>query len=101
MVLYRVSVGCSSMCQKNDMAWHMAMILLNPCPILIKHGHLQYNCISLGLTIAATWYAFYLSQCVWLNNISFASPPPLFSMEEETLKCRKREESPQASHAGN
>ncbi|GLT30212.1 hypothetical protein SLA2020_050270 [Shorea laevis] len=43
MVLYFVSVGCSSMCQKNDVAWHMAMILLNPCLILIKHGHLQFG----------------------------------------------------------
>ncbi|XP_058180507.1 probable dolichyl pyrophosphate Man9GlcNAc2 alpha-1,3-glucosyltransferase isoform X1 [Rhododendron vialii] len=38
---------------KNDWAWHVAMILLNPCLILIDHGHFQYNCISLGLTIGA------------------------------------------------
>ncbi|KAK4490582.1 hypothetical protein RD792_001266 [Penstemon davidsonii] len=39
--------------EKNSMAWHSAMILLNPCLILIDHGHFQYNCISLGLTTAA------------------------------------------------
>ncbi|KAG5535308.1 hypothetical protein RHGRI_023173 [Rhododendron griersonianum] len=38
---------------KSDWAWHVAMILLNPCLILIDHGHFQYNCISLGLTIGA------------------------------------------------
>lgn len=75
--------------EKSSMAWHIAMVLLNPCLILIDHGHFQvewifcqaklyfnwvthlcfiffpllevhfslyccqYNCISLGLTIAA------------------------------------------------
>ncbi|OMP09443.1 Glycosyl transferase, ALG6/ALG8 [Corchorus olitorius] len=39
--------------RKSDVAWHIAMILLNPCLILIDHGHFQYNCISLGLTMAA------------------------------------------------
>lgn len=38
---------------KNELAWLMAMILLNPCLIVIDHGHFQYNCISLGLTVAA------------------------------------------------
>ena len=66
---------------KSDVAWHIAMILLNPCLILIDHCHfqvflslfstlstkkrklilalniclalLQYSCISLGLTTAA------------------------------------------------
>lgn len=38
---------------KEDMAWNLVMILLNPCLILIDHGHFQYNCISLGLTIGA------------------------------------------------
>ncbi|KAL0741995.1 hypothetical protein Bca4012_083508 [Brassica carinata] len=37
----------------SEVAWHIAMILLNPCLILIDHGHFQYNCISLGLTLAA------------------------------------------------
>jgi len=26
---------------RSDMAWHIAMILLNPCLILIDHGHFQ------------------------------------------------------------
>ncbi|GKV16817.1 hypothetical protein SLEP1_g27398 [Rubroshorea leprosula] len=43
----------SSMRTKSELAWHMAIILLSPCLILIDHGHFQYNCISLGLTIAA------------------------------------------------
>ncbi|KNA20327.1 hypothetical protein SOVF_053420 [Spinacia oleracea] len=38
---------------KSEIAWLMAMILLNPCLILIDHGHFQFNCISLGLTIGA------------------------------------------------
>ncbi|KAK9048720.1 hypothetical protein SSX86_032315 [Deinandra increscens subsp. villosa] len=38
---------------KSNIAWHVAMILLNPCLILIDHGHFQYNCISLGLTVGA------------------------------------------------
>lgn len=37
----------------SGIAWHMAIILLNPCLILIDHGHFQYNCISLGLTVGA------------------------------------------------
>ncbi|XP_019182415.1 PREDICTED: probable dolichyl pyrophosphate Man9GlcNAc2 alpha-1,3-glucosyltransferase [Ipomoea nil] len=39
--------------RKSSLAWHIAMLLLNPCLILIDHGHFQYNCISLGLTMAA------------------------------------------------
>lgn len=39
--------------RRSDIAWLIAMILLNPCLILIDHGHFQYNCISLGLTIGA------------------------------------------------
>ncbi|XP_010440952.1 PREDICTED: probable dolichyl pyrophosphate Man9GlcNAc2 alpha-1,3-glucosyltransferase isoform X2 [Camelina sativa] len=38
---------------KSEVAWHIAMILLNPCLILIDHGHFQYNCISLRLTLGA------------------------------------------------
>ncbi|KAH7667423.1 Dolichyl-P-Glc:Man(9)GlcNAc(2)-PP-dolichol alpha-1,3-glucosyltransferase protein [Dioscorea alata] len=33
--------------------WLLSMILLNPALILIDHGHFQYNCISLGLTLGA------------------------------------------------
>lgn len=38
---------------KSDVLWHIAVILLNPCLILIDHGHFQYNCISLGLAVGA------------------------------------------------
>ncbi|XP_042475186.1 probable dolichyl pyrophosphate Man9GlcNAc2 alpha-1,3-glucosyltransferase [Macadamia integrifolia] len=38
---------------KEDMAWHLAVILVSPCLILIDHGHFQYNCISLGFTVGA------------------------------------------------
>uniref|UniRef100_A0A803M4E7 Alpha-1,3-glucosyltransferase n=1 Tax=Chenopodium quinoa TaxID=63459 RepID=A0A803M4E7_CHEQI len=50
---------------QSDVAWLVAMILLNPCLIVIDHGHFQFvlthqvyvifqfNCISLGLTIGA------------------------------------------------
>ncbi|KAL9261981.1 putative dolichyl pyrophosphate Man9GlcNAc2 alpha-1,3-glucosyltransferase [Drosera capensis] len=34
-------------------AWHVAVILLSPCLIIIDHGHFQYNCISLGLSLGA------------------------------------------------
>ncbi|AQK52326.1 probable dolichyl pyrophosphate Man9GlcNAc2 alpha-1,3-glucosyltransferase [Zea mays] len=33
--------------------WLLAMVLISPCLVLIDHGHFQYNCISLGLTLGA------------------------------------------------
>lgn len=27
--------------RKSDVAWHIAMILINPCLILVDHGHFQ------------------------------------------------------------
>jgi alpha-1,3-glucosyltransferase len=33
--------------------WGLALILLHPAFVLIDHGHFQYNCISLGLTLGA------------------------------------------------
>uniref|UniRef100_A0A0D9VTL4 Alpha-1,3-glucosyltransferase n=1 Tax=Leersia perrieri TaxID=77586 RepID=A0A0D9VTL4_9ORYZ len=33
--------------------WLLAICLINPCLVLIDHGHFQYNCISLGLTLGA------------------------------------------------
>eukprot|EP01018_Ginkgo_biloba_P004856 Gb_05340 [translate_table: standard] len=36
-----------------ELAWALAMVLLQPCLMLIDHGHFQYNCISLGLTVGA------------------------------------------------
>ncbi|KAL0332485.1 UNVERIFIED_CONTAM: putative dolichyl pyrophosphate Man9GlcNAc2 alpha-1,3-glucosyltransferase [Sesamum calycinum] len=54
-VLYFITVYYSGKTtgDRSNMAWHTLMILLNPCIILIDHGHFQYNCISLGLTLAA------------------------------------------------
>ncbi|KAM7265390.1 hypothetical protein ACFE04_003073 [Oxalis oulophora] len=51
---------CWPSSRKSDIAWHFAMIVLSPCLMLIDHGHFQYNCISLGLTLAAV--AAVLSQ---------------------------------------
>ncbi|KAE8670300.1 putative dolichyl pyrophosphate Man9GlcNAc2 alpha-1,3-glucosyltransferase [Hibiscus syriacus] len=48
--LYSIRLGTG---RNSDVAWHISMVLLNPCLILIDHGHFQYNCISLGLTMAA------------------------------------------------
>ncbi|KAJ8505822.1 hypothetical protein OPV22_006708 [Ensete ventricosum] len=39
--------------EERSAPWLLAMILLNPCLILVDHGHFQYNCISLGFTIGA------------------------------------------------
>ncbi|XP_058075190.1 probable dolichyl pyrophosphate Man9GlcNAc2 alpha-1,3-glucosyltransferase [Magnolia sinica] len=50
--LYFVAVYYAGRSEK-DSVWQLAMILLNPGLILIDHGHFQYNCISLGLTLAA------------------------------------------------
>ncbi|KAL6176486.1 hypothetical protein ACLB2K_053119 [Fragaria x ananassa] len=55
-VFYFIVVYYSGHKQSGSMggiAWHIAIILLNPCLILIDHGHFQYNCISLGLTVGA------------------------------------------------
>ncbi|WJX65886.1 dolichyl-P-Glc:Man9GlcNAc2-PP-dolichol alpha-1,3-glucosyltransferase [Trifolium repens] len=54
-VLYFIIVHYNqpSRSRKTDLAWHITMLLLNPCLILIDHGHFQYNCISLGFTVAA------------------------------------------------
>ncbi|XP_065855933.1 probable dolichyl pyrophosphate Man9GlcNAc2 alpha-1,3-glucosyltransferase isoform X1 [Euphorbia lathyris] len=48
-----VYYGNRSHVRKSDVAWHVAVILINPCLILIDHGHFQYNCISLGFTVGA------------------------------------------------
>ncbi|XP_078160065.1 ALG6, ALG8 glycosyltransferase family [Carex rostrata] len=39
--------------EMRSLMWLLSMILLNPCLVLIDHGHFQYNCISLGLTLGA------------------------------------------------
>lgn len=46
------STACSRK-RHSELAWLMAMILLNPCLIIIDHGHFQFNGISLGLTMGA------------------------------------------------
>ncbi|XP_077236956.1 ALG6, ALG8 glycosyltransferase family [Tasmannia lanceolata] len=51
--LYFIFVYCIVRGNKDIASWHLAIILLNPALILIDHGHFQYNCISLGLTVAA------------------------------------------------
>lgn len=48
-----VYVYCRGKAEDISAPWLLAMILLNPCSILIDHGHFQYNCISLGLTLGA------------------------------------------------
>ncbi|XP_044468997.1 probable dolichyl pyrophosphate Man9GlcNAc2 alpha-1,3-glucosyltransferase isoform X2 [Mangifera indica] len=50
---YESHLGKLLMSSRNDIVWHISMLLLNPCMILIDHGHFQYNCISLGLTVGA------------------------------------------------
>ncbi|RZC57799.1 hypothetical protein C5167_005103 [Papaver somniferum] len=50
VIVYHANRGKN---KQQHMAWHLALILLGPCLILIDHGHFQYNCISLGLTIGA------------------------------------------------
>ncbi|KAF5176215.1 Dolichyl pyrophosphate Glc1Man9GlcNAc2 alpha-1,3-glucosyltransferase [Thalictrum thalictroides] len=57
---------------KEDMAWNLAMILLNPCLILIDHGHFQYNCISLGLTLGAVAAIFSKHELVACALFSLA-----------------------------
>lgn len=85
VLVYRPICGVGG---KSDLAWHIAMILLNPCLILIDHGHFQYNCISLGLTTAAVAAA--LSQkdlvasvlyCLALNHKQMSAyfAPAFFS----------------------
>ncbi|KDP32946.1 hypothetical protein JCGZ_12977 [Jatropha curcas] len=84
LVYYR---NCSSG-RKSDVAWHIAIVLINPCLILIDHGHFQYNCISLGLTLGAV--AAVLSQknlvaavlfCLSLNHKQMSAyfAPAFFS----------------------
>ncbi|GMH04306.1 hypothetical protein Nepgr_006145 [Nepenthes gracilis] len=52
-VLYFIVVYIRLSNRRINIAWLIAMVLLNPCLIIIDHGHFQYNCISLGLTVGA------------------------------------------------
>ncbi|MCL7025941.1 hypothetical protein MKW94_012525 [Papaver nudicaule] len=58
--------------KQQDMAWHLALILLSPCLILIDHGHFQYNCISLGLTVGAVAAIFSKNELVACTLFSLA-----------------------------
>ncbi|KAJ3682942.1 hypothetical protein LUZ60_013169 [Juncus effusus] len=55
--------------EEKSFMWLLAMILLNPGLILIDHGHFQYNCISLGLTLGAI--SAILSDCEILASVLF------------------------------
>ncbi|KAK8928635.1 putative dolichyl pyrophosphate Man9GlcNAc2 alpha-1,3-glucosyltransferase [Platanthera zijinensis] len=77
--------------------WLLAMILLNPCMILIDHGHFQYNCISLGLTLGAIAAilsgheliaAFLFSLAINHKQMSIYYAPAFFS--HLLGKCLKR-----------
>ncbi|XP_042380705.1 probable dolichyl pyrophosphate Man9GlcNAc2 alpha-1,3-glucosyltransferase [Zingiber officinale] len=85
-VYFRRNVGGDA--KGRSSPWFLAMILLNPCLILIDHGHFQYNCISLGLTLGAI--AAILSQkeitasilfCLAINHkqMSLYYAPAFFS----------------------
>lgn len=85
-VYFRRNVGGNA--KEWSSPWFLAMILLNPCLILIDHGHFQYNCISLGLTLGAI--AAILSQkeitasilfCLAINHkqMSLYYAPAFFS----------------------
>ena len=57
-VLYFIIVHYSqpSRSRKTDLAWHITMLLLNPCLILIDHGHFQ------------VWF-FWLFTCFWVTRL--------------------------------
>eukprot|EP00850_Spirogloea_muscicola_P005864 SM000027S09645 [mRNA] locus=s27:535401:537851:+ [translate_table: standard] len=38
---------------RRERAWALAALLFQPALVLIDHGHFQYNCISLGLSLGA------------------------------------------------
>ncbi|KAL5713869.1 dolichyl-P-Glc:Man9GlcNAc2-PP-dolichol alpha-1,3-glucosyltransferase [Ranunculus cassubicifolius] len=57
---------------RDAMSWNLVMILMNPCLILIDHGHFQYNCISLGLTIGAVAAILFKNELVGCLLFSLA-----------------------------
>ncbi|KAL1313544.1 hypothetical protein AAHE18_16G120300 [Arachis hypogaea] len=91
-VLYFVIVcyGQPSGSRKSDVGWHIALLLLNPCLIIIDHGHFQicikilllfYNCISLGFTIGAVFSVLSRKDlvacvlyCLALNHNAYFAP---------------------------
>ncbi|PAN49853.1 hypothetical protein PAHAL_9G479200 [Panicum hallii] len=46
-------IGITGEERREGWMWLLAMVLISPCLVLIDHGHFQYNCISLGLTLGA------------------------------------------------
>nr|ACR38168.1 unknown [Zea mays] len=49
----KLGVGISGEERREGWMWLLALVLISPCLVLIDHGHFQYNCISLGLTLGA------------------------------------------------
>ena len=52
-----------------EQQWWLAMVLLQPAAVLIDHGHFQYNNISLGFAVRATFSA----NCCALAFVHFLS----------------------------
>uniref|UniRef100_A0A0D3GMM6 Alpha-1,3-glucosyltransferase n=1 Tax=Oryza barthii TaxID=65489 RepID=A0A0D3GMM6_9ORYZ len=52
-VYFKCGVGGTGEEGMSGWTWLLASCLINPCLVLIDHGHFQYNCISLGLTLGA------------------------------------------------
>ncbi|KAL5218925.1 hypothetical protein ABZP36_019609 [Zizania latifolia] len=50
---FKCGVGGIGEERRAGWTWLLAIVLINPCLVLIDHGHFQYNCISLGLTLGA------------------------------------------------
>ena len=48
---------------------HLFILLINPAFILIDHGHFQYNCVALGLTVMALTAMFTGHE--WVGAIAF------------------------------
>lgn len=45
--------------RKSSLAWHIAMLLLNPCLILIDHGHFQV-CFIFRIVCSLTFVTLFL-----------------------------------------
>lgn len=79
-VLYFIFVYYNqpSRSRKSDIGWHTAMLLLNPCLILIDHGHFQVSKINSG---NFSWFiflfCFHIFSCFLMVHC-FKSCPFLF-----------------------
>jgi alpha-1,3-glucosyltransferase len=47
------TAAAPSLQQQRRQLFVLAAVLLQPASIIVDHGHFQYNCISLGLTVLA------------------------------------------------